>query len=51
MREVKRHQGQQFRRFQDDDGNFHVECRKCKEIKPHGLSLEQINSLDDKEEK
>jgi hypothetical protein len=34
MKEVKRHQGQQFRRFQDDDGNFHIECKKCKKIKP-----------------
>jgi predicted GIY-YIG superfamily endonuclease len=39
MREVKRRQGQQIRRFQDDDDNFHVECKRCKQIKPETLEF------------
>ena len=34
MKEVKRRSGQQFRRFQDDQGIFYVECKKCNEVKP-----------------
>jgi predicted GIY-YIG superfamily endonuclease len=39
MKEIKRHQGQQFKRFQDDEGNLYSECKNCKEIKPETLEF------------
>ena len=34
MKELKRHQGQQFRRFQDEQGKIYCECKGCKKILP-----------------
>jgi len=34
MRELKKHQGQTFRRFEDEEGTIYCECRKCKEVLP-----------------
>ena len=34
MKEMKRHQGQQCTRFEDEEDKIHVECRQCKEVKP-----------------